>query len=45
MIGAKISTFAAELPKLNATNMQSAILTYGPIQVSINAINSFTNYR
>ncbi|EFX63858.1 hypothetical protein DAPPUDRAFT_267532 [Daphnia pulex] len=32
MIGAKISTFVAELPKLNATNMQSAIQTYGPIQ-------------
>jgi cathepsin K len=43
MTGAKIASFG-ELPSFNATNMQAALQTYGPLAVVITVVNSFQNY-
>jgi len=44
MSGAKISSYG-DLPTRNATNMQSAVQTYGPLSVAIAVVNSFFSYK
>jgi cathepsin K len=44
MSASKISQYGT-LATPNATNMQSALQTYGPLSVAITVINSFYSYK